>query len=143
MSHKNPSFTERQRRMMCADYGRSKKGKKTRTSMSKADLRDFCQKPVVPKSQRKGKWMQKVKRYLKARAKNPHLVSGKWRFIGMFMKRDVPSIKRIFRIHGIKNKITKDQRRSDPIWREIYVTRDQWDISYRAITRLFEGGQAA
>lgn len=37
-----PAKSEKQRRYMCADLGRAKKGKKTKTGMSKAHLREFC-----------------------------------------------------------------------------------------------------
>jgi hypothetical protein len=39
-----PSVSERQRRFMGADYARAKAGKKTRTGMSKRQLRDFARK---------------------------------------------------------------------------------------------------
>ena len=127
MAQRNPSYTERQRRFMCAEYGRKKAGKRTRTHMTKAQLREYCKKPVVKKGSR-------------ARSQNPHLTSGKWRFIGMFEKHEVSAIKRIFRIHGIANKVTKDHAKHDPRWREIYVTRAMFDTAYRAITRLYKGG---
>lgn len=37
-----PSVSEKQRRFMGADYARAKAGKKTRTGMSKAQLREFA-----------------------------------------------------------------------------------------------------
>jgi hypothetical protein len=39
-----PSVSERQRRFMGADYARAKAGKKTRTGMSRQQLRDFSRK---------------------------------------------------------------------------------------------------
>jgi len=144
MKRKNPSYTERQRLMMCADYSRAKHGKKTRTGMKKKDLRDFCQKPVVPKKQRKGKWMKKVRQYRKTHKKNPHLShTGAWRFIGMFKKADIGSVKRMMRIHGIKMVVTKDMAKGELGMRELYVVKDKFDFAYRAITRLFEGMKVA
>jgi len=126
---KNPSSTARQRRFMCAEYGRKKAGKKTRTRMTKAQLRDYCKKPLK-KGSRKS-------------SPNPHLTSGKWRFVGMFEKEDISAVKRILRIHGIANKVTKDHVKADPGMKELYVTRAAFDTAYRAITRLYEGGKAA
>ena len=126
-----PSVTEPQRRLMCHDYGRAKAGKRTKTGMQKQRLREFCRKPV-----RRGSRGQK-------RSRNPHLTSGKWRFIGMFEKQGISDIKRLFRIHGIANKVTKDHHKHDPQWREIYVTRQMFDTAYRAVTRLYEGTRAA
>ena len=78
-----------------------------------------------------------------SRAKNPHLTSGKWRFVGMFSKRDVGGVKRILRIHGIKSKVTKDALKGEKGQRELYVERGAFDTAYRAISRLFETGKAA
>lgn len=39
-----PAKTEKQRRFMAAELERSRKGKKTRTGMSQAKLRDFAKK---------------------------------------------------------------------------------------------------
>jgi hypothetical protein len=50
---KNPSSTEKQRRFMCADYGRLKRGEKTVTGMSKKQLREFCMKPKRKKNPKK------------------------------------------------------------------------------------------
>jgi uncharacterized protein YneF (UPF0154 family) len=49
----NPATSERQRRFMCAELGRLRAGKKTRTSMSDRQLRDFCIKknPFIAESQ--------------------------------------------------------------------------------------------
>lgn len=78
------------------------------------------------------------------RQQNPHLTSGKWRFLGMFRKGDVAAVRRIFKIHGIANKVTKDHMKThDRALREVYVTRTTFDTAYRAVTRLFEGGLAA
>jgi hypothetical protein len=41
-----PSKTAKQRRFMCADYGRAKRGKSTRTGMSQKKLRHFCARKV-------------------------------------------------------------------------------------------------
>lgn len=79
----------------------------------------------------------------KTRAKNPHLTSGKWRFVGMFAKGDIGSVKRILTIHGIKSKVTKDQLKKASGQRELYVERGAFDTAYRAISRLFETGRAA
>lgn len=43
---KNPSVSERQRLFMCSDYGRLKRGKRTKTGMSREQLRDYCRKNV-------------------------------------------------------------------------------------------------
>ncbi len=39
-----PATSERQRKMMCADLGRKRRGEKTRTGMSEAQLSDYCTK---------------------------------------------------------------------------------------------------
>jgi hypothetical protein len=44
-----PSTTERQRRFMGADLDRKRKGKKTKTGMSEAQLEDFASKPKKKK----------------------------------------------------------------------------------------------
>lgn len=75
------------------------------------------------------------------RKQNPHLTSGKWRFVGMFEKGDIPSVRRILKIHGMKNKVTRDQLKREPGMRELYVERGGYDTAYRAITRLFEGSR--
>ena len=49
---KNPAVSERQRKFMCAELGRFRAGKKTRTGMSERSLKDFCRKI---KSKRKTK----------------------------------------------------------------------------------------
>lgn len=118
----NPSVSRRQQRFMCAEYGRATRGQRTRTSMKRATLKEFC---------------------MARRKKNPHLTSGKWRFIGIFEKRDIPSVRRILKIHGMKNKVTRDHLKREPGMRELYVERGGYDTAYRAITRLFEGGRAA
>jgi excinuclease UvrABC nuclease subunit len=48
--HSNPAKSEKQRRFMCADLGRLRSGKKTKTRMSERQLRDFCRKsnPMSP-----------------------------------------------------------------------------------------------
>ena len=45
-----PSFSEKQRRFMGAELGRKEAGKKTKTGMSKTQLRDFASKPLRKKS---------------------------------------------------------------------------------------------
>jgi hypothetical protein len=42
-----PSVSEKQRRFMGADLARAKAGKKTRTGMSKEQLRHFAEKPIA------------------------------------------------------------------------------------------------
>lgn len=44
-----PAKSEKQRKFMCADLGRAKSGKSTRTGMSESQLRDFCKKRIVVK----------------------------------------------------------------------------------------------
>lgn len=110
---------------MCAEYGRKKAGKKTKTGMTKRQLREFCKKPVVSR-----------------RKKNPHL-TGKWQFVGMFQKGDIGSVKRMMKIHGIKVKVTADHYKREPGIRELYVGRGQFDVAYRAICRLFEDRMVA
>ena len=46
----NPSVSLRQQRFMCAEYGRKRRGEKTRTGMSKRQLREFCTKRVKRKN---------------------------------------------------------------------------------------------
>ena len=103
-----------------------------------------------------GEWLkrrypQDAKKLVKAthvlrrekRAKNPHLTSGKWRFVGMFRKGEIGSVKRILKIHGMKYKVTKDALKGEKGQRELYVERGAFDTAYRAISRLFEAGKAA
>lgn len=40
----NPAVSERQRRFMCAELGRKRKGRKTQTTMTESQLRDYCMK---------------------------------------------------------------------------------------------------
>jgi hypothetical protein len=40
----NPAVSERQRRFMCAELGRLRAGKRTKTRMTEKQLRDFCRK---------------------------------------------------------------------------------------------------
>lgn len=177
--HQNPSTSRRQQRFMCAEYGRKRRGQRTKTGMSRGQLKEFCQRRVknpadwamigqgiVYEMSKHNLSMEKAyevaKRKLMAdpevyqlatnirlgvehmrRKKNPHLTSGKWRFVGMFEKRDIPSVRRILKIHGMKNKVTKDQLKREPGMRELYVERGGYDTAYRAITRLFEGRRAA
>ncbi len=39
-----PAKTARQRRFMCAELGRKRKGKKTRTGMTDKQLSDYCKR---------------------------------------------------------------------------------------------------
>jgi len=48
-----PSVSRKQQKMMCADYGRAKRGRKTRTGMSAGQLRDFCKSRTKSKKKRK------------------------------------------------------------------------------------------
>lgn len=41
---KNPAYSERQRKFMCAELGRKRAGKKTKTGMTETQLRDYCRK---------------------------------------------------------------------------------------------------
>jgi hypothetical protein len=112
----NPSVSLRQQRFMCAEYGRKKAGKKTRTSMNKQQLREFCTKRVV-------------------RKKNPHL-SGSLDFIGVYNKTTAQKAKRLLRISGIAGvKLTsfKDGGKS---YYEIYVAKKRYDIN--AIRRFIK-----
>jgi len=72
------------------------------------------------------------------RKKNPHLRSGRWKFVGMFAKGDISGVKRILKIHGIKCKVTTDHYKQEPGQKELYVEKGAFDTAYRAITRLFE-----
>ena len=44
-----PAKSERQRKMMCADLGRAREGKQTRTGMGEKQLKEFCSAKVGPK----------------------------------------------------------------------------------------------
>ena len=62
----NPATSERQRKFMCAELGRFRAGKRTRTGMSERSLRDFCRKlkrarknPAMPGEQ--AVWKRVVK----------------------------------------------------------------------------------
>jgi len=37
-----PAESPAQQRFMCSEYGRKKRGKRTKTKMSKRQLREFC-----------------------------------------------------------------------------------------------------
>ena len=109
----NPSVSKKQQWFMCAEYGRKKAGKKTRTSMSKRQLREFCMR----------------------RKKNPHL-SGSRDFIGVYDKTTAQKAKRLLRISGIAGvKLTsfKDGGKS---YYEIYVAKKRYDIN--AIRRFIK-----
>ncbi len=47
-----PSSSEKQRKYLGADLARAKAGKKTKTGMSEAKLREFASKPVKKKTKR-------------------------------------------------------------------------------------------
>lgn len=47
-----PATSDKQKRFMQAEYGRAKAGQKTKTGMSKAQLRDYADAPVKPKPKR-------------------------------------------------------------------------------------------
>lgn len=104
----NPSVSKRQQRFMCAEYGRKKHGKTTRTGMSTRQLREFC--------------IARVKR-----KKNPHLAAattgkGKLQFVGMVETRYARKIKSRLRAQGIKNvKITKDHVHGEKQYMELYA----------------------
>lgn len=40
----NPAYSERQRKFMCAELGRLRSGKRTKTKMTGRQLRDYCKK---------------------------------------------------------------------------------------------------
>lgn len=44
---KNPAYSERQRRFMCAELGRKRSGKRTITKMTERQLSDYCKKNPV------------------------------------------------------------------------------------------------
>jgi hypothetical protein len=48
-----PAKSERQRKFMCSELGRKRRGKKTRTGMSEAQLKEFCGNPKGKKHRRK------------------------------------------------------------------------------------------
>lgn len=53
-----PAVSKRQRRFMGADYARAKAGKKTKTGMSKAQLKEYAsieEKDLPAKAKKKGK----------------------------------------------------------------------------------------
>jgi len=47
-----PATSKKQKRFMCAEYGRAKGGKKTRSGISRKAARDFCKAPVKGKGKR-------------------------------------------------------------------------------------------
>lgn len=120
----NPSVSKRQQKFMCADYGRAKAGKSTRTGMKKAKLREYCKTRVTRKS-------------------NPHLTSGKWRFVGFIHQKFVSQARRQLKIHGVANKVTKDHAKHDPKFRELYASRDKYEIAYRLLMAMFHSRTAA
>lgn len=170
----NPSTSRRQQQFMCAEYGRKRRGQRTRTGMSTRQLKEFCMArtnpakkvhidPPLSASDKKAltsylRGLRKDRpRYFEdgfqfeyrgstvtitetqeKRAKNPHLRSGRWQFVGMFEKRDISGVKRILKIHGIKCKVTTDHYKKEQGQRELYVEKGAFDTAYRAITRLYE-----
>jgi hypothetical protein len=114
-----PAVSKRQQKFMCMEYGRKKAGKKTRTEMSKRQLREFCMKRVV-------------------RKKNPHL-SGSLDFIGVYNKTTAQKAKRLLRISGIAGvKLTsfKDGGKS---YYELYVAKKQYDLqSIRLFIKIMQ-----
>jgi len=70
-----------------------------------------------------GKELSRAKRH----KKNPHLTSGKWKFVGMFDKGDMGKVRRLLKVSGIKLKITKDHENGDPRKRELYVGRNSYN----------------
>lgn len=72
----------------------------------------------------------------KRRRRNPHLTSGKWRFVGYFPKSAIGYVRRLLKIHGIKLKITMDQS-GEKGYKELYVTRDAFQYAYGFISRYF------
>ena len=69
---------------------------------------------------------------------NPHLnTTGKWRFIGYFDKNEVGKVRRLLKIHGVKMKITKDERTGDKQLRELYVGRTEFHNATMIINRVY------
>ena len=56
----NPASSERQRKFMCAELGRLRAGKKTRTGMKEKSLRDFCRKSKNPVTSSKRSMLKRV-----------------------------------------------------------------------------------
>lgn len=111
----NPADTERQRRFMCAEYGRKKRGEKTRTGMTRTQLREYCSLPVQ---------------------ENPHL-SAKWDFVGMFPREIIGRARKLLKAHGFKMKVTRDLYTHDPKYRELYVGKGQFRQVYTLLTGIF------
>lgn len=109
-----PSTSRRQQRFMCMEYGRKKAGKKTRTSMNKQQLREFCTKRVV-------------------RKKNPHL-SGSRDFIGVYNKITVQKAKRILKISGVRGIKVTSFKDGATVYHELYVAKKKYNL---AAIRLF------
>lgn len=96
---------------MCAEYGRKKAGKKTRTEMNARQLKDFCAK----------------------RQANPHL-SGALDFVGVYDKTTVQKAKRMLKISGVRGiKVTSFQADKKAYY-ELYVAKKKYDL---AAIRLF------
>jgi len=115
----NPSVSLRQQRFMCAEYGRKKAGKKTRTSMNEQQLREFCTKRVV-------------------RKKNPHL-SGSLDFIGVYNKATAQKAKRLLRVSGIAGVKLTSFKDGKTTYYEIYVAKKRYNVgAIRQFIRLMQ-----
>ncbi len=53
-----PAVSRKQKRFMCAEYGRIKAGKPTSSGIKASDAKDFCTSKVRPKKRavKKGRW---------------------------------------------------------------------------------------
>lgn len=118
----NPSTSVRQQRFMCAEYGRKKAGKATRTGMSKRQLREFC--------------MERVKHT--RRKKNPHL-SGSLDFVGVYDKPTAQKAKRLLRISGIAGVKLTSFVDSGRTYYELYIAKKRYDlVAIRRFIRLMQ-----
>lgn len=114
-----PAVSKRQQKFMCMEYGRKKAGKKTRTEMSKRQLRDFCMKRV-------------------ARKKNPHL-SGSLDFVGIYNKTTVQKAKRILKISGVRGIKVTSFRDGSTTYYELYVAKKKYDLqSIRLFIKMIQ-----
>ncbi len=115
----NPSVSKRQQRFMCAEYGRKKHGKTTRTGMSTRQLREFCTKRVK-------------------RKKNPHL-SGSLDFIGVYDKATARKAKQLLRISGIAGVKLTSFKDGKTTYYEIYVAKKRYNVgAIRQFIRLMQ-----
>jgi uncharacterized protein YneF (UPF0154 family) len=112
----NPSVSAKQQRFMCAEYGRKKAGKKTRTEMSARQLKDFCIK----------------------RKKNPHL-SGALDFVGVYEKTTAQKAKRILKISGVRGIKVTSFKDGATTYYELYVAKKQYDLqSIRLFIKIMQ-----